>query len=156
MIDVTAVVAILGRDPQREHIRRDRQIEHAALVVVEAAMLRAGQLLTEIAAGVVRVGLHRDVSHRTAFGARAIERALRATQHLDAINVDQTRFRIALVTRDRDDGYFVDVRADGGVTHGGTDAADGDVVLSGPVWAVVVGSERHARYQAGDVLVADD
>ena len=119
-------------------------------------MFCAGQFLTEVAAGLVRVGLDRDVADGAAFGARAIEGALRATQHLDAVDVDQPGLRIALVAGDRDDGYFVDVGTNSGIAHGGADAADRDVVLPGAVGAVVVSSERHARHEAGDVLVAVD
>jgi len=86
-IDPAGIVAIGGDDAQRRLVAPEGQIHHAILGMVESAVIGVGEF--HLCRRVERLGV-RGIGHnldRAAHRAGAIERALRAAQHLDAVEI---------------------------------------------------------------------
>ena len=152
VVDVPAVGQELAGDANAQLVRHQRQVHHQLLVLVDAAVDGAGQVRRNRAADGREVGLVRQEADGAAFGAGAVERALRAAEHLDAVEVKKAWLRHALVAVLGDDRHVVQVDADRRVADGGTHAADRDVVLSG----AVMRRERNPGQDARDVLIVLD
>ena len=121
---------------------QEGQIDHGVLAVIEAAVIGIGEF--RLGRGLERVGVRRVRydPDGAAHGARAVERALRAAQHLDTIEIVEIGRNddLALVGRGRRrQGCLVEIEADrrgvaavGGdaphleLRHAGTAGADRD------------------------------
>ena len=112
----------------------------------------AGIVGADVAAVVIQIGLCGDEADGAAFRARAVERALRAAEYLDAVQIEQAWLGLAFEALNGDDGHFIDIDAHGWVADGGADAADGDIVLARPV----IGGKGHAGDGAGDIFIVFD
>ena len=102
--------------------------------------------------GVIRAGVRlvRDVAQRPGLRARAVQRALRPGQRLDALDVDQVDFRLQRALRER---LLVEVDGRGGVG----DERRGIVGDAAEVDGTATGRHRvvaQARHEAGEVLDA--
>src|SRR6185295_4450460 len=99
-----------------------------------------------------------DVADRAAFGRATVQRALRALQHLDALEVIEERCDDAVVLCDAAIGALADVRVvqvDAGRGGAGTtdDAADGKRLLCADLLcASSIGHGVEARYRADQIL----
>ena len=71
-----------------------RHIQYRADVVADVAVLDGVAFETDVRLEPGRIGLVRDVAQRTGLRARAVQRALRPGQRLDALDVDEPDFRL--------------------------------------------------------------
>src|SRR6185312_10537335 len=113
-----------------------------------------GNFTFDIPAEGIEIGFARDVADGAAHRARAIQRALRALQHLDAVEIEQPDVGLAsaAVIRIRaGDDRLVVVHADGR-RPGGGDAADDVLLVARP--EVVVRQARDLRRVVGKFLRA--
>jgi hypothetical protein len=108
VVDVTGS-GVRPADEAHGGALRERQVQEALREIAEVTFERRGR---ELVPGVesIRVGLVRDDADRSRLRARAVQRALRTREDLDArdvVDLDVER------TLDRRDGLFVEVHADG-------------------------------------------
>ena len=127
----------------------DRQVQHAGELVALVAMVHGMPVQADVRVVTGRVGLVRDVAQRPGLRARAVQRALRARQRLDALDVDQPHFRLQCALRQR---LLVEVDRGGGIRDEGgrviRDAAEID--RAAPRGRGVVGETRDEALQVLD------
>ena len=87
-VDPAAVAAIPDAGPDAERAIDDRSATGDSGLVTRRTALRIGCFGTTVHARLRQARLIGDEAHRAAFGACAEQRALRAAQHLDAIDVE--------------------------------------------------------------------
>ena len=122
VIDEPRIVRVTHCHAQRELVLDQRHVDDAVQVVTDAVALaeRIGPP-ADLEFGLARVGPVRDVADGAAERARAIQRALRAEQRLDALQVEHLE-----VDEERDVAEVGRDRAARAVAHGlaGIDRAD--------------------------------
>ena len=132
IVDVAAALVAVGHPAHRCAAAGQRGVEHAVERLGRLAVLGDHGFRRHLAGGPLRIRLGGDDPHDTADGAGAVERALRAAQHLHAIDVHQPQVRIGGVVGDRD---VVEVEADSRLGLAGErpvrQAANEDLVAAG-------------------------
>ncbi len=147
VVNPAAIAPVGDREARTQHPLDQRAADGRAGLVARRPALRVGDFLAAVdrAGGEARLG--GDVAHRATLGAGAEQRALRAAQHLDAIDVEGLRQRLVGIEGERThlDRRVIHVDAGGAGAAGAGYAADRDVVRAGVV-------EVYARGEARDFL----
>ncbi len=135
-VDVAAGAVVEQRDAQGGDVLLQRHVEHGALGVAHAAALGGAGTERHLAGQLGGVGLVGDVLQQAAHRTGAVQGALRASQHLDVVQVEQAEVERGLRAVDIGaagaERHVVDVDADRGdrLLTGGY-AADADGVVAG-------------------------
>src|SRR3546814_602095 len=133
VVDIAVRIAAIEDEARGWHILGNGDVHHAVDIVGEAAALHAADAAIESA--FIFVGrLFEDDANRAAHRACAIERALRAAQHLDALDIEEREIggSPARIAGDPDrarDRRFVIIGADGRLTRR-ENAAEADAPLA--------------------------
>ena len=97
IIDIAAVRAILVREPYRQLILDDRNIDGEVAAIVDAAMICARQIDIDLSRIVFEIRLIADESKIAAHRAGAEQGALRAAENLDPLEIEEFRLRRAII-----------------------------------------------------------
>ena len=98
-VDVSAVVLFGHHRPQGHLLVDERQVDHPMLGIVEPAALGASEDALTARLESIQFRRIREQPDRPALGARAVQGALGAAQHLDPLQVIQVRADLALAGR---------------------------------------------------------
>ena len=116
-------------------------------------MFGGGAVKHEVEAGFRQAGRCGYITDCAAFGAVAIESALRSAKHLDPLQIRQLRLGRTLIKKVLGgDGYVVQIEPDRRRSRRGADSANGDVGGS----FSAVGIKRDTRNHAAEIIEVSD
>jgi hypothetical protein len=133
--------------PDRDALA-ERQVEYAGEIVALVAVVDRVAFQAHVGIEARHVWLVRDIAQRPGLRARAVERALRARQRLDALDVDQANLGLQRALSQR---LLVEVDRGGGVSDEGRGVV-GDAAEVDRTAARRDGVVGKARHEARDVL----
>ena len=146
VVDEAGDVVLVADHAQRQLVGDERDVDGCFDVIARVVRVRGGEAAhADVGLELLQVGRLGNDAHDAGQRTGAEQRALRAAQHLDAVDVDQAQVRLAaMVGQHAGDGFAEVGRGRGGhAAFRGADAADADrAVTPAPrSWKYTPGTE---------------